>query len=72
MDMIIDEIMDQVEQVIDQVTGILPPGFPGDVATSIFAGMRKAKDMMIRSSEPDVARPNPLLLLTRPVTRYPS
>jgi hypothetical protein len=68
MDMIIDEIMDRVEQVIDQVTGILPPAFPGDVATSIFDGMRKAKDMMIRSSEPDVARLNPLLLLTRPVT----
>jgi len=53
MEMIIDEIMDQVEQVIDQVTRILPTAFPGDVATSIFDGMRKAKDMMIRSSESD-------------------
>lgn len=41
---IIDDTLGSMEQVIDTVSAQLPGGFPDEIATPIFAGMKKAAD----------------------------
>ncbi len=41
---IIDRISGEMDQVIKSVEDILPKGFPTEIATPIFDGMRKARD----------------------------
>lgn len=38
---IINELLARVDGAIDTVAGQLPPGFPQDVATAIFNGVRE-------------------------------
>lgn len=42
----IEELLERAEPAIEQVRGILPAGFPDHVATSIFAGVTKARDKL--------------------------
>lgn len=46
MDRIIEKIFAEMDEVIEQVGAGLPKGFPGDVVTSIFDGMKRARDRM--------------------------
>jgi len=44
MQMIIDDVFDNTEKVIDQVTALLPKRFPQQMSDAIFSGMRKIKN----------------------------
>ena len=46
---IIDEICEPLERRLDWVIGQIPGDFPEDIAENIFAGMRDAKNKLIRS-----------------------
>lgn len=46
MDLIINECCDRLEGVIDRVKGNLPQGFPEGIASSIFAGMLRVRDLL--------------------------
>ena len=39
----------EADGVIDQVAGQLPQAFPEEMSTSLFAGMREARDRLVRS-----------------------
>lgn len=51
MKVIIDSTLDRMEEVIAEVSGQLPRSCPGDVASSIFNGMREARDQLTRSKQ---------------------
>jgi serine/threonine-protein kinase HipA len=38
---LIEEVVARTEAVIDEVSRVLPKGFPMDVAEAVFSGMRK-------------------------------
>jgi len=44
MQSVIEEVCDSLEAVIDKTTKILPTDFPGQIADSIFGGMRRVKN----------------------------
>ena len=46
MNHIIDESLDKLDGVIEQVRNLLPKGFPEEIASSIFEGMRTARERM--------------------------
>ena len=46
MQSIIDEVCDNLDNVIDKVTGTLPKSFPKKISDSIFNGMRKVKNKL--------------------------
>lgn len=46
MDHIIDECCDRLNWVIEQVGMVLPPGFPEEMAASIFSGMQRVRDRL--------------------------
>lgn len=46
MDLIINECCDRLAEVIEQVGRVLPPGFPEEMAVSIFSGLRGARDRL--------------------------
>jgi serine/threonine-protein kinase HipA len=48
MQEIITEVCDKMENVIDEVTQLLQPNFPANIAEPIFSGMRKIKDRCAR------------------------
>lgn len=50
MDKIIAEVLSRVDQVIDEVSALLPSSFPDAVAGPIFDGMRTARDRLVRSA----------------------
>jgi serine/threonine-protein kinase HipA len=50
MELIIDSCCDRLSSVIAQVAAHIPAGFPERVASAIFAGMKKAKQRLVRSS----------------------
>jgi hypothetical protein len=43
-----DDVFDNMENVINQVTELLPKNFPQQISEAIFAGMRKIKGRMGR------------------------
>ncbi len=45
---IIDEVCDNMENVIQEVTNILPKNFPASISNSIFGGMREIKNQCAR------------------------
>ena len=47
MQSIMDDVFDNMENVINQVTDLLPMGFPQQICESIFTGMRKVKDRSV-------------------------
>lgn len=47
MQEIIDEVFDNMENVINQVTQILPPNFPTHISEPIFSGMRRIKNRCV-------------------------
>ncbi len=51
MKAIIDSTLAIMDEVIAEVSGQLPRSFPGDVASSIFNGMREARDQLTRSKQ---------------------
>lgn len=51
MEAIIGDLAGRVEEVLAKVVGQLPASFPGEVAEPIFAGMREARDRLVRSRE---------------------
>jgi len=42
-------LLDRMDEVLQAVTGQLPPLFPADVVEPILEGMREARDRLIRS-----------------------
>ena len=46
MDKIIERVLCELDQVIEQVGTNLPEKFPDDVATSVFDGMKRARDLI--------------------------
>jgi serine/threonine-protein kinase HipA len=50
METIIQGLMEKMDMVIEQVTGELPASFPGDVAQSIFNGMKSVRSRLCLSS----------------------
>ena len=44
---LLDEMLEQVDGVIEQVSNILPQNFPKKIATPIFEGMRKMKKRLL-------------------------
>ena len=46
---IMNELTDGLCMVIDRVGNELPSSFPAEVAESVFTGMSKAKDRLVRS-----------------------
>jgi len=46
MTQIIERIMGEMDRVIEQVSARLPKGFPDDVASPIFDGMKRARERM--------------------------
>ena len=46
---IINDVCDNMEDVISQVTQILPSDFPSYMANSIFSGMRRIKNRCVAS-----------------------
>jgi serine/threonine-protein kinase HipA len=46
MAQIIEQILGGMDHVIEDVGNKLPKGFPDDVSTPIFDGMRQARDRM--------------------------
>lgn len=44
MQNIMDDVFDTMENVIHQVTDLLPDNFPTQISESIFAGMREVKN----------------------------
>ncbi len=49
MKSVIDELTDEMTGVLDKVRAELPGSFPADVAESVFTGMEKTKDRLVRS-----------------------
>jgi len=47
MEKIIKELLEEMDGVIEQVAGELPPFFPDEVVRSIFDGMRSARNRLI-------------------------
>lgn len=41
---VIERILGEMDQVVDKVSNALPAGFPEDIAASIFAGMKRARE----------------------------
>ncbi|GAB6058410.1 hypothetical protein JCM31598_15270 [Desulfonatronum parangueonense] len=51
MEAILEEILQQLDGVIANVTQRLPPEFPSNVAEPIFQGLLNARDKFIRSRD---------------------
>lgn len=49
MKSVINELTDGINGVLDKVSGELSGAFPVDVAESVFSGMKKAKERLVRS-----------------------
>jgi serine/threonine-protein kinase HipA len=45
---LLNDMLDRVDTAIDKVKNELPPGFPDAIATPIFAGMLKQRDVAVR------------------------
>jgi serine/threonine-protein kinase HipA len=50
METIIQDLLEKMDMVIEQVAGELPASFPGDVAQSIFDGMKSVRSRLCLSS----------------------
>ena len=48
MEMMMNGLLQEMDDVIERTAGQLPPNFPGDMAQSIFDGMKQARDRFIR------------------------
>lgn len=46
---VIAELLGRMDEVIEKVIGQLPQSFPEEISVSLFAGMREARDRMVRS-----------------------
>lgn len=56
MQNIIDDIFDNMENVIIQVTNLLPNHFPKQISESLFAGMRQIKNQCTKYQKPKKKR----------------
>lgn len=43
------ELLGGMDEVIEKVIGQLPQSFPEEISVSLFAGMREARDRIVRS-----------------------
>jgi serine/threonine-protein kinase HipA len=48
MEMMMTGLLQEMDDVIERTAGQLPPDFPGDMARSVFDGMKQARDRYIR------------------------
>ncbi len=46
IDLIINECCDRLDGVIEEVGRAIPPGFPEEIAASIFSGLEGARDRL--------------------------
>ena len=46
---VIAELLGGMDEVVEKVIAQLPQSFPEEISVSLFAGMREARDRMVRS-----------------------